>query len=167
MSNVWVHKRKYPGRPRLSSELAVFGTDSFGTWLYRARDRKLDRVGIQLLPAGRWWVAWWWIGWNDDPDHRWIAVDICTPPVLDVDGWRYDDLEIDVVAGSGQPVLVLDEDEFEAARRDVPYPAHVATAALRACDEVRLMLEQRAEPFGSIGWARLADAMSVLPGGKQ
>lgn len=160
MQSVMVHKRKYPGRTVLSSELAVFTTDLFGSWLFRARDSRLNRVGIQLMPTEQWWVAWWWIGWEADPDHRWIGVDICTPPVLGTDGWAYDDLEIDLVAAPGQPVLVLDEEEFEEARHRIPYPTHITEAALRARDSVRVMLEQRLEPFGSVGWKHLDDAVS-------
>lgn len=163
MTTVRVCKQKYPARAHLASELEVVGTDNFGTWLYRPRDASLDRVGIQLMPVHGWWTAWWWIGWEHDPTRRWIAADICTPPMLDPDGWRYDDLEIDLVRLADGSVLVLDEDEFEAARRSVPYPPEIVAAALRARNEVQQMLHQDMEPFGSCGWKRLEAATTQRP----
>jgi len=138
----------------------MVGADDFGTWLYRPRDVAVDRVGVQLMPVDRWWTAWWWIGWENDPDRRWIAVDICTPPILDAGGWRYDDLEIDLVGRSDGSVLVLDEDEFEEARHAVPYPQEVVAAALYARDEVHQMLDRGAEPFRSCGWRHLETAVA-------
>lgn len=150
-----MHKQKYPSRPHLSGELEAWTADEFGTWLYRPAIRPADRTGVQLMPPDRWWTAWWWIGWRDEPARRWIAVDICTPPTLDTDGWRYDDLEIDLVLQADGSVLILDEDEFDAARQNVPYPPDIATAALRARDEVDRMLRERCEPFRSCGWQHL------------
>lgn len=82
---VRVHKQKYPGREHLVSELVPVDEDQFGVWL---RPTGSDRVGVQLIPPDRWWVVWWWHGWQDDPDRRWCAADVCTPPVLASDGWR-------------------------------------------------------------------------------
>jgi hypothetical protein len=158
MASVRVCKQKYPARPHLTSELEVIGTDSFGAWLYRPRDASLDRVGVQLMPHRGWWTAWWWIGWTDDPGRRWIAVDICTPPTLKPEGWQYDDLEIDLVRLADGSILVLDEDEFEQARRSAPYSQEIVTAALRARDDVHRMLEQGDEPFRSHGWRHLETA---------
>lgn len=155
MISVRVHKRKYPARPHLTSELEVIGADRFGDWLYRPRDAALDRVGVQLLPRNSWWTAWWWIGWESDPTRRWVAVDICTPPEPDADGWHYDDLEIDLVRLPDGSILVLDEDEFEDACRRVPFPQEVVTAACSARDEVHRMLKHDTEPFHSHGWRRL------------
>lgn len=158
MTDVRVHKQKYRGRPHLTSRLQVWCTDEFGTWLYRPRTGLADRVGVQLMPTGHWWTAWWWIGWDGNPTRRWIAVDICTPPTLDVEGWRYDDLEIDLVRQADGSVLILDEDEFDAARRTVPYPPVIAAGALVARDEVHRMLTEPCEPFRSVGWQRLDSA---------
>ncbi|HVX44391.1 MAG TPA: DUF402 domain-containing protein [Mycobacteriales bacterium] len=115
------------------------------------------------MPADNWWTAWWWIGWQDDPDRQWIAVDICTPPILDSAGWRYDDLEIDLARLPDGSVLVLDEDEFDDARRAVPYPPEITIAALRARDEVRQMLQVGVEPFRSHRWNQLEAAVSAGP----
>lgn len=158
MASIRVYKQKYPARKCLSSDLEVIGTDSFGTWLYRPRDASLDRVGVQLMPHQGWWTAWWWIGWANDPSRRWIAVDICTPPTLSAEGWRYDDLEIDLVRLADGSILVLDEDEFEQARYSAPYPPEVVEAALRARHEVHTMLEGADEPFHSHGWRHLETA---------
>lgn len=149
---VRVHKQKYPGRAHLVSDLVVLDEDERGVWL---RPTGGDRVGVQLLPRDQWWVAWWWRGWQDDPERRWVAVDVCTPPVRDSAGWHYDDLEIDVVGNPAGFVTVVDEDEFELAREG--YPEQVAAAAMRTRDELRRMLDDRVEPFGVTGWQRLDD----------
>lgn len=155
VQRVHVRKCKYPNRAHMEGVLDEVSRDSYGSWLFRIPDAVRRHPGILLLSPDQWWVAWWWSGWRADADHPWIGVDVCTPAVRDDAGWRYNDLEIDLVGDRSGFVAVLDEDEFAAARQNVPYPDTIAAAALQSRDAVRSMLSARAEPFGSVGWNAL------------
>ena len=158
---VEVEKRKYPGRARPAGPIqaAVVAEDSHGTWLFApAGERnRHPMTGLLLLPRQRWWVAWWW----DDPVGPWCAADVATTPVWEDDGWRYDDLEIDVYRNAAGQVGVVDEDEFEQARTSVPYPEDVIQAALAARDELVRLMTEGMDPFGSLGAGRLAELVET------
>jgi hypothetical protein len=160
---VQVEKRKCPGRPRPAGPMQgiVVSKDVHGTWLFAPAGERNTHLmtGLMLLPQGRWWVAWWW----DDPAGRWCAADVATCPVWEDNGWRYDDLEIDVYRNADGQVGVVDEDEFEEARLRVPYPSRVTQAALAARDELVRLMTDGIEPFGAVGLARLAEQVGAWP----
>jgi hypothetical protein len=125
-------------------------SDEFGMWFFApAGIRNNNSVsGVQLLAPQHWWVTWWWA----DPKGWWCAADIATP-ALNVDGiWSYDDLEIDVWGNELGCKGVVDEDEFERVRVSLPYPDEVTAAALAARDEIVALMQNRSEPFASVGW---------------
>lgn len=156
---VRVAKQKYPSRPRGKWEAKLIAKDQHGLWLFApAGDRNRHNMsGVQLLSPSHWWVVWWW----DDPKGWWTAADVATPARLVDDVWTYGDLEIDVVGNEQGFLEVVDEDEFETARVEIPYPDDVAAAALAARDEVVQRMRSHAEPFGTLGWNRLREALGV------
>lgn len=165
---VQVRKEKWPlaGRdsPRLVStwDALLLGVDQFGTWLFCGegeQHRKADgspltvpSSGVQLLPASGWWAAWWW------ERDRWIGVDICTPPVRDAAGWRYVDLELDLARLADGRVVLVDEDEFDAAAKACQLPADVVAAARHQAQDLESRLAAEDEPVVAAGW-RWLDSM--------
>lgn len=108
---------------------------------------------IHLLPDGKWWVAWWC--------DEFIAVDICVPPRL-IDGeWRLIDLEIDLAAFRDRRVEVTDEEEFASACDTSVISPTQAESAKAAALEMEVALPERAEPFGRVGWSRMAFAVDL------
>jgi predicted RNA-binding protein associated with RNAse of E/G family len=102
-------------------------------------------------------VAWWW----DDPDGRWVGVDVCTPPRLARGTWTYEDLELDPVGNEAGFVRLVDEDEFEEARAKGWISSDEVDAALQATTEIETMMRTRVEPFGTLAWQRLQEAVDL------
>jgi hypothetical protein len=154
---VRVEKRKYPDLTHTTWDAIELGVDEYGTWLFAPQGLRNSHPssGIQLLPLGRWWVAWWWA----DSSRWWCAADVAMPPSLTDDVWTYDDLEIDVWGDETGFSGVVDEDEFERSRLEVPYSAPIAESALASRDEIVALMSARAEPFGTLGWDKLRAAL--------
>jgi protein associated with RNAse G/E len=76
---------------------------------------------------------------------------VATPAEFDGENLHYSDLQIDVRVyveeGGGWRVEVVDEDEFEEARRRYAYPESLVQAAHGAVGELRRLIEARAFPF--------------------
>ncbi|MGH9894033.1 MAG: DUF402 domain-containing protein [bacterium] len=112
---------------------------------------------MHLIPSEAWWMAWW----CSDGQTPFVSVDICTPPSL-IDGeWTYIDLELDALGFSDGRVELHDEDEFTSACAAGLVSDDEATAARTALAEIERCLRQRIEPFGSVGWNRLAEAQRL------
>jgi hypothetical protein len=155
----------------------VLGEDAHGVWLfcpagtpYRGwnihgqfvwsgevgqGDRDAGMAVVHLVPRAGWWIASWW----DDAAGRRISIDICTPPALADDVWHYDDLELDVQAFQDGVVVIDDEAGLVAACEAGEMTAEEARAARAAADALAKLLQQRAEPFGVLGWAKLDAAL--------
>jgi hypothetical protein len=159
---VRVEKRKYPRQTHLSWEAIELEVDEHGTWFLAPKGvgNSHSASGVQLLPAGRWWVAWWWA----DANRWWCAADVATPPCKSHDAWSYDDLEIDVWGDEGGFRGVADEEEFEQVRSALPYPDEIAKSALASRDEIVTLMNDRAEPFGTLGWDKLRSALEAFGG---
>jgi hypothetical protein len=144
--------------------------DEYGTWLYvplgsiyRGTDgrtsgvcqvgqgdrRPMGAACVHLAPHDGWWFASWGLSL--------ISIDISCPPVFADGECSYIDLEIDLT-GRGSEVRIWDEDEFEDARRDGWISAAEGDAALSATEEVAAAMRTGREPFGRLGWERLAAA---------
>ena len=90
-----------------------------------------------------------------------ISVDICIPPKL-IDGeWTYIDLELDLTRLSDGSVEIHDEDEFVAACEAGQIPPEEAIEARNASTKIEQCLRHRIEPFGSLGWDKLDEALSL------
>jgi hypothetical protein len=144
--------------------------DEYGTWLYvprgsiyRGTDGRTSgvcQVGqgdrrpmgvecVHLAPRDGWWFASWGLGL--------ISIDISGPPVFAAGECSYVDLEIDLTCRA-RVVEIWDEDEFEDARRDGWISAAEGAAALSATARVAELMRTGREPFGRLGWDRLAAA---------
>jgi hypothetical protein len=142
----------------------VFAVDQWGTWLHVPRGSRwtaphdsglvvADRV--VLMDPRHSWVPWW----VDDPDGRRVEVDVSQPPVSVGEGWSFVDLELDVRGDELGFVGRADEDEFRAACEDGSISPEEAELALAAATELELALHRGREPFGAVGWSRLAQGL--------
>ena len=156
----------------------VAGNDDHGLWLYSPKgticrgqsgsgtaevevgqgNREAGVPVMHLMPVSGWWTACW----RRVPDSR-ISVDVCTPPQL-IDGeWTYIDLELDPWAYDGR-VEIDDEDEFDDACEAGLISPDEALEARAAATEVVRAMRGHFEPFGSLGWSRLDEAIrAALP----
>jgi len=92
-----------------------------------------------------------------------VDVDIVLP-VLWVDGALEEvDLELDVLRSAEGSVRVKDRDVFDRVREAYAMPADVVARAEQTCEQVRELVERRAEPFGDIGCAWLARFTAARP----
>jgi predicted RNA-binding protein associated with RNAse of E/G family len=107
---------------------------------------------VLLLATGRPWVAWW-VG---DPADRRLEIDVCLPPELTDEGWRYVDLELDpVLHEQDSRIEIEDWDEYEEARRDGWMSADDAELAQSTSEELAELLRSRSEPWQARGWQLL------------
>jgi len=112
---------------------------------------------VQLLTHGQWWVAHWF----NDPDGRWVGVDICIPVTLVNGTWTYVDLELDPVGNEEGFDFLEDLDEFEYACGQGWISNDEADAARRTAQQIEAMMNDGAEPFKSVGWRRLTEAAAL------
>lgn len=146
----------------------VLGDDEYGLWLHCPAASKHHQMagdvwqvpwhGVQLIPRGEWWVAWWW----DHPQEgRLVTVDVCTPPRLVEGIWTYDDLELDPVDNEAGWLELVDVDEFEAAISQGWMTPDEAEAAQGAAGQIERAMRNSSEPFGRCGWRRLDEAIQL------
>jgi hypothetical protein len=144
--------------------------DEFGLWLftparspYRGTDgdhHSICYAGwpeppgapvIHLIPAGEWWFA----RWQRTPPAPHVAIDICTPARL-VDGvWSYDDLELDLVKFTDGHWELVDEDNFDEARRSGYIDDEEASMSMATAGALATRLATEDELFDAIGWDKL------------
>jgi len=169
---VRIVSRKWDGGAHRDNEADLLGDDEYGRWLWMPDGTAVDgpggvwlaRAGLRLFPAGApWWSAFFVPATTDRPQQ--LYVDITTPAVVDPYRITFVDLDLDVeIVGDGPPV-VLDEDEFEAHRRQWHYPDPVVDNATRTAMEVRAVMAALAEPFDAV-WRRWwATALERFPEG--
>ena len=70
-------------------------------------------------------------------------------------GWEVD-LELDILRSSGGSVQVRDREEFDRVREAWAMPDDIAAQAAATCEQIRALVEQGAEPFGTVGRAWLS-----------
>ena len=148
----------------------VVEQDEAGTWLFTPsqslyRGTSGDQVSfcyagqpdppgapvMHLIPRNGWWFA----RWQDVEPGAHVAIDICTPSSRDGDTWSYDDLELDLFKFTDGRFGVVDEDEFEEARRD----GYITQAEAEVCRETVTDIWERLragdEVFDRLGWEKL------------
>jgi hypothetical protein len=151
---------KWPRRPTAVAAAHLLGEDEHGRWLgvaagdpWWAADRSRSGVFegplVKVVPDGTFWTACFYPG---DPA---VDVDIVLPVRWVEDALEEVDLELDVLGSADGTVRVRDRDEFERVRVGWMMPDDVATRAEEACERLRSLVEQRAEPFGEVGPAWL------------
>jgi predicted RNA-binding protein associated with RNAse of E/G family len=111
---------------------------------------------VLLLAADRPWVAWW-VG---DPADQRLEIDVCLPPEVTEEGWRYVDLELDAVLHQRDGrVEIEDWDEYEAACCTAWMSSDDAKLARTTAERCADVLRHGAEPWLSRGWRMLGQLM--------
>ncbi|MGH1561176.1 DUF402 domain-containing protein [Mumia sp. DW29H23] len=167
---------KYGGRPHWEFDTVLAATDDAGAWLYMPAGSRMVRPGrdvrtvvpsITLIPRTDPYVATFHAV-EDDPTGRlrWrLYVDMTTPAVWEgPDLVTMLDLDLDVVLTVDGAVELLDEDELAEHRVAFGYPDDLVDVAERSAEDVVRAIGDGAEPFGSLGWDRLRDAVRAYGG---
>jgi hypothetical protein len=152
---------KWPRRPTGVAMACLLGEDAYGRWLglatgdpWRAADGSrsgvFDSPFVKLVPRGTFWTACF------NPVDPVVDVDIVLPVRWASDVLEEVDLELDILRFADGSVRVRDREEFARVRETWAMPDDVVAQAEATCEQVRALVEQRAEPFGSISQAWLA-----------
>jgi hypothetical protein len=152
---------KWERRPKDVTRAHLLGEDAFGRWLgVRKGDPWWSADGlrsgvfveslVKLVPEGTFWTACF------NPSDPMIDVDIVLPVRWIDDVLEEVDLELDILRSADGSVHVRDQDEFERVRVAYAMPNAIAAQAEAACQRIRRLVEQGAEPFGSVGRGWLA-----------
>ena len=156
-----VHSFKWPRRPTSIAPTSYLGEDRFGHWLGVRRDDPwwtADRAQggvfaqplVKLVPNGTFWSACF------HPIDPIVDVDIIHPVSWIGDVLEEIDLELDILRSADGEVWVRDQDKFAQVRRTWQMPDKLAVQAEATCEQVRLLVEQAREPFGSVGHSWLS-----------
>ena len=171
---VHVRMTKWGDRPHWSFASLYLGDDEHGTWLAFPRGTHMTRPGAEyvsptdqlgLVPPASWPAAerGWLTTFHGPGGPLSVYVDITAPPTWDGSTVTACDLDLDVVRELDGRVRVDDEDEFAEHQVSLGYPPEVVDLARRACAEVHADIEAGAEPWRSVGFARLAAALRAGP----
>jgi hypothetical protein len=167
----YIRKRKRPTGSGLWSAYPL-ATDAFGTWfytpahsLYRDNTGELCEVAqlgpgqpgehsVQLAPHDGWWFAYF-------RQSGLLHVDVSTQPVLIGAEWTFEDLELDPFRRADGTVGTEDWDELAAAHASGLVTDAERDAAEQAARSLEQQFTEGAEPFGHVGWDRLAAAIDL------
>ena len=163
---VHIDFRKWDGSRHWQFSMDRLGQDEYGLWLWSPPGSVMQRgsepprltpsINIKLIPADRWWTAIWrWQGSHD------LYVDIITPPRWNGSKVTMVDIDLDLVRWNDGRVEVLDEEEFADHQVAYGYPERLIATARATTARIALALEARHEPFGEIGEAWMARAVSL------
>jgi hypothetical protein len=170
---VRITSRKWDGGTHRDNEADLLDDDEYGRWLWMPDGTPVDgpggvwlaRAGLRLFPVGApWWSAFFVPATPDRPQQ--LYVDITTPAILTPGLITFVDLDLDVEILGDAPPVVLDEDEFEAHRRQWRYPDPVVENATRTVAEIHAVMTSGAEPFGSVWrrwWAAALERFPQVP----
>lgn len=155
---------KWGGRPHWQFTSLRLGSDEHGDWYGTPLDTLFTRPGRQFRTEGLHVVLVPRPGLLSVADAGWVAtfyasqplihtyVDITTPAQTSPGQVTCVDLDLDVVRDRvGDRVWVDDEDEFAEHQVRFGYPPEVIVGAQGVCARVRSAVENRVEPFGSVG----------------
>ncbi len=147
---------KWPRRQTAVAVVCLLGEDEFGRWLGvtkgdpwwtadRSRSGVFETSFVKVVPSGTFWTACF------HPVDPVVDVDIVLP-VRWIDGVLEEvDLELDILRSSDGSVHVRDREEFERVREAWAMPDDIATQAEATFEQIRALVEQGAEPFGTVG----------------
>jgi uncharacterized protein len=152
---------KWPNRPTSVAFASLLGEDTFGRWLGIARGDawwSADRIGggvfdhsfVKLIPVETFWTVCF------HTVEPLVDVDIVLPVSWCGDVVEEVDLELDVLRSAEGNVWVRDQEAFDQLRSERALPGDIAAKAVKTCEEIRLRVEAREEPFGKIGEAWLS-----------
>jgi len=155
-----VRSFKWPYRPASISMARFLGQDAFGRWLGITRgdlwwsvDRSRAGVFIhsfvKLVPNDTFWTACF------HPSDPSVDVDIVLP-VQWIDCVLEEvDLELDILRSAEGHVFVRDQETFDHVREQWNMPDAIAIQAGTTCASIRRQVEDRTEPFDTVGQAWL------------
>ncbi len=103
-----------------------------------------------MVPRGTFWTACF------NPVDPAVDVDIVLPVRWVDDVLEEVDLELDILRSAGGKVYVRDREEFDQVRGAWAMPDDIAAQAEATCEQIRALVEQSAEPFGTAGRAWLS-----------
>jgi uncharacterized protein len=155
---------KWGGGRHWEFALTALGTDEHGVWGAGSRGTYLWRPDADLASPVDWVTlvpheSAWAASFYDTETHlERVYVDMTTSAQWSGSTVTMVDLDLDVVLEREGRLFVDDEDEFDEHRVQLGYPDHVVALALRTAEEVFAAVQARAEPFGSVGHAWLAEA---------
>jgi len=172
MNRVHVRFTKWDGSLHWHFDTVRLGDDAHGVWLGGGPGTPVRRGSepaiiisppfALLIPAEGWWTATFNPESGGSPFEYVIYVDICTPPEWDGDTVSAVDLDLDVAMRVDGTVAMLDEDEFEEHRIAMAYPAHIADQARASAAARFTTIEASGEPFATIGFRWLQQAMRLV-----
>lgn len=157
---------KWGERPHWEFDGTFLGVDEWGEWIGFPTGTQFVRPGqdftasndqVGLVPAEvdgtrPGFLATFhapggkpWPDLGDSPVA--VYVDMTTPPVWDRSTVRAIDLDLDVIRGMNDRVIVDDEDEFAEHRVAFGYPPEVVALAEDSRDRVRAAILARQAPF--------------------
>ena len=147
---------KWPRRPTGVAVAQLLGEDQWGHWLgvrggapWWTADRShygvFERPLVKLVPSNTFWTACF------HPVDPVVDVDIVLPVCWSADVLEEVDLELDVLRAVDGRVWVRDQHEFDQVRKAWSMPDVIAAQAEATCQQVRTLVEQCAEPFGTLG----------------
>lgn len=161
---------KWPRRQPGVSVARFLGEDTFGRWLgltegnpWWTADRSHSGVFLSsfvvLVPHGTYWTACF------NPVNPVVDVDIVLPVRWIDDVLEIVDLELDVLRTIDGRVQVRDRNELARVRAAWAMPDDIAAQAEAVCEQVRMQVEQRNEPFGDVGPSWLVRFLAnTMPG---
>jgi hypothetical protein len=175
---VLVRYGKWGGGRHYEFTMSRLGEDEHGVWLGAPAQTTLWRPGATFPSATEWVTcfartAGWTASFYPRASHDVGAyVDITTPP-----SWSRDadvgrdvvsmvDLDLDVVLRVDGELLLDDQDEFDAHRHSLGYPADVVAAAQTTTAAVYEAMAAGAEPYFSVGQRWLAGYATALRTGR-
>jgi uncharacterized protein len=173
-----VHVRygKWGGGRHYEFAMSWLGEDEHGVWLGAPPQTKIWRPGA-TFPSSTEWVtcfaraAGWTASFYPREGHDIAAyVDITTVPAWsrdsELDVVAMVDLDLDVVLGVDETLLIDDEDEFEEHRQSLDYPAEIVSLARSTTAAVFATMSAREEPYGRVGQRWLAGYAAALTPGR-
>lgn len=72
---------------------------------------------------------------------------LSSPCVMDEEGLKYIDYDLDVKVFPNGDVLVLDRDEYDFNMKNMDYPNEIKTVITKTLDKLIAMINQKKEPF--------------------
>jgi hypothetical protein len=167
----YIRKRKRPTGCGLWGTY-LLDTDAHGTWFHtpahsRYRDNdggicEVSQLGpggpgehsVHLVPQDGWWFATWRLSGL-------LAADVSTQPALVGGEWTYDDLELDPFRRPDGTIGTEDWDELAEAHTAGLITDEERDSSIEAARTLEDQFRHGVEPFGTIGWTRLSEAIAL------
>ena len=148
---------KWDGTLHWHFEVEPLGEDMYGKWFGARPGEAIQRGEEPPVPGPGWaclvphrgsWIAHFLAA--DDPQvDAFVYINVTDDPRLEWDAVRAIDLDLDVIGFRDRPVILDDEDEFEAHVTRFGYPDSTVVEARATAARLVKAVTRRSEPFGS------------------